>query len=99
MRKVSLNRREIARGFEWIKNRQNRSYAKSFRTFFLENPKFGKNEHWYYGTLVLETKIKLSCKIMLSEVQKTAGQSLGPRDPVSFVQTFFLLEDAVEDLT
>ena len=24
---------------------------------FFENPKFGKNEHWYYGTLVLETKI------------------------------------------
>ena len=23
---------------------------------FFENPKFGKNEHWYYGTLVLETK-------------------------------------------
>ena len=25
---------------------------------FFENSKFGKNEHWYYGTLVLETKIR-----------------------------------------
>ena len=32
--KVGLNRREIARGFEWTQNRQNWSYPESIRTIF-----------------------------------------------------------------
>ena len=40
--KVGLNRREIARGFEWTKNRQNRSYPESIRTTFLKIRNLGK---------------------------------------------------------